>query len=138
MAGTFALRVVSPQGNVLKDDVEFMVLPSEAGELGILPNHAPLIAGLNVGVMRYTKDGSTQRLAISGGFVEVADNQVTVLAETAEPGGMIDLARALAAKERAEKRLSMRTGEIDVRRAELALRKALARISAAEDEAKQH
>lgn len=138
MAGTFALRVVSPEGNVLKDDVEFVVLPGEAGELGILPNHAPLIAGLNVGVIRYTKEGNIKRLAISGGFVEVADNQVTVLAETAEPGEMIDLARALAAKERAEKRISQRTAELDVRRAEFALRKALSRIQAAEDGSKHH
>ena len=132
MAGTFALRVVSPEGNVLKDDVEFVILPGQAGELGILPNHAPLIAGLNVGVMRYTKDGSTKRMAISGGFVEVADNQVTVLAETAEPGELIDLQRALAAKERAERRLARKDGDMDLQRAEFALRKAMARIKAAE------
>lgn len=138
MAGTFALRVVCPEGNVLKDDVEFVVLPGQAGELGILPNHAPLIAGLNVGVLRYTKDGNTRRMAISGGFVEVADNQVTVLAETAEPGEMIDLARALAAKERAEKRLAQRDGDVDLKRAEFALRKALARIKAAENGGKHH
>lgn len=138
MAGTFALRVVSPEGNVLKDDVEFAVLPGEAGELGILPNHAPLIAGLNVGVIRYTKEGDSKRLAISGGFVEVADNQVTVLAETAEPGEMIDLTRALAAKERAEMRISQHRDDVDLRRAEFALKKAVARINAAENVGKHH
>jgi F-type H+-transporting ATPase subunit epsilon len=51
MAGTFALQIVSPEGNVLKEDAEFVVLPGGAGELGILPNHAPLIAGLKVGVL---------------------------------------------------------------------------------------
>lgn len=135
MAGTFTLRVVSPEGQVVKEEVEFAVLPGESGELGILPNHAPLIAGLQVGVMRYTANSSVRKLAISGGFVEVGDNKATVLADTAEPGDMIDLARALAAKERAEKRLSQRTPEVDVRRAEYALRKAVARIKAAEGDA---
>lgn len=137
MAGTFTLRVVSPEGQLLKEEVEFAVLPGESGELGILPNHAPLIAGLQVGVMRYTANNSVRKLAISGGFVEVGDNKATVLADNAEPGDMIDLARALAAKERAEKRLTQRTAEIDLRRAEFALRKAVARINAAEGDAGQ-
>ncbi len=135
MAGTFTLRVVSPEGQVVKEEVEFVVLPGESGELGILPNHAPLIAGLQIGVMRYTANGSVRKLALSGGFIEVGYNKATVLADTAEPGDMIDLARALAAKERAEKRLTQRTAEIDLRRAEFALRKAVARISAAEGDA---
>lgn len=133
MAGTFTLRVVSPEGNVLKEEVEFVVLPGEAGEIGILPNHAPLIAGLDAGVIRYTMQGLTKSMAISGGFSEVVENKATVLADTAEPGEMIDLARATAAKERAEKRLQVRTSDIDVRRAELALRRAIARINAADD-----
>lgn len=133
MAGTFALRIVSPEGDVLKEDVEFVVLPGGSGELGILPNHAPLIAGLDVGVARYTLNGTVKRIAIAGGFVEVADNSATILADTAELSEDIDLQRALAAKERATKRLSALTSEIDVKRAEFALRKAAARISASED-----
>ncbi|MHB8126346.1 MAG: F0F1 ATP synthase subunit epsilon [Desulfitobacteriaceae bacterium] len=132
MAETFQLRIVSPEGQVLKEDVEFLLLPGEAGELGVLPNHSPLIAGLHVGILRYNLNGSKKRVALSGGFVEVADNLATVLADTAEPGELIDLDRANAAKERAERRLSQRTSEIDERRAEFALRKALARIDAAE------
>ena len=133
MAGTFMLRVVSPEGNVLKEEVEFVVLPGEAGEIGILPNHAPLIAALDSGVIRYTMQGLTKRMAISGGFFEVVENKATVLADTAEPGEMIDLDRANAAKERAENRLQVRTSDIDIRRAELALRRAIARINAADD-----
>ena len=133
MAGTFSLRIVSPEGNVLKEDVEFVVLPSELGELGILPNHAPLIAGLNIGVIRYTLNSTLKRVAITGGFVEVIDNSVTVLADTAELSEEIDLTRAVEAKERAMKRLAARSNEIDIRRAEYALRRAAARISAAED-----
>jgi len=133
MAGTFSLQVVSPEGNVLKEEVEFVVLPGGAGELGILPNHSPLIAGLDVGVLRYTLNSTVKRVAIAGGFVEVADNAVTVLADTAELSENIDLTRAVEAKERAVKRLSARSNEIDERRAEYALRRAAARISAADD-----
>ena len=133
MAGTFSLQIVSPEGNVLKEEVEFVVLPGGAGELGILPNHAALIAGLDIGVLRYTMNSTVKRVAISGGFVEVADNSATVLADAAELSEEIDLARAVEAKERAIKRLAARSNEIDELRAEFALRRAAARISAKED-----
>ena len=133
MAGTFSLSIVSPEGNVLKEDVEFVVLPGGLGELGILPNHAPLIAGLDIGVIRYTLNSTIKRVAITGGFVEVAENSATVLADTAELSEEIDLNRAIEAKERALKRLSARSNEIDERRAEFALRRAAARINAVED-----
>ena len=133
MAGTFTLRVVSPEGNVLKEEAEFVVLPGETGEIGILPNHTPLITAMNIGVIRYTVNGTIHRISTSGGFVEVADNKVTILADTAEPGEVIDLQRAIAAKERAEKRLNQRTQDIDIKRAELALHRALARINAAQN-----
>lgn len=132
MAGTFSLSIVSPEGNVLKEDVEFVVLPGGLGELGILPNHSPLISGLDVGVIRYTLNNTTKRVAIAGGFVEVVDNSATVLADTAELSNGIDLTRAVEAKDRAMKRLSNRSNDIDVRRAEYALRKAMARIDASE------
>jgi F-type H+-transporting ATPase subunit epsilon len=132
MAGTFALRIVSPEGDVLKEDVEFAVLPGGQGELGILPNHSPLIAGLDVGVLRYTLNGVNKLAAIAGGFVEVVDNTAIVLADTAELSEDIDLSRAVKAKERAEKRLATNSNEIDVRRAEYALRRASARINASE------
>jgi len=132
MAGTFSLRIVSPEGDVLKEDVEFVVLPGGLGELGILPNHAPLIAGMEIGVIRYTLNSSVKRAAVSGGFVEVIDNSVIVLADTAILSADIDVARAAAAKERAKRRLDSRSNEIDVRRAEFALRRATARIEASE------
>jgi F-type H+-transporting ATPase subunit epsilon len=132
MANTFELRIVAPEGQVLQKDVEFVLLPGEAGELGVLAKHTPLIAGLKTGVLQYTADSGRKRVALSGGFVEIADDKATVLADTAEPGELIDLTRAMAAKERAEKRLSERTADIDIKRAEFALRRALARINAAE------
>ncbi|HEY8911661.1 MAG TPA: F0F1 ATP synthase subunit epsilon [Desulfosporosinus sp.] len=132
MAGTFSLRIVSPEGDVLNEEVEFVVLPGVSGELGILPNHAALIAGLDIGVIRYTLDGANNRVAIAGGFVEVVDNSAVVLADTAELSEDIDLARAVNAKERAEKRLATSSNETDLRRAEYALRRASARINASE------
>ncbi|MCB8816234.1 F0F1 ATP synthase subunit epsilon [Desulfosporosinus shakirovi] len=133
MAATFSLRIVSPEGNVLKENVEFVVLPGGLGELGILPNHAPLIAGLDVGVIRYTLNGKTNQAAIAGGFVEVVDNAAVVLADSAELAEQIDVKRAAEAKERALKRLGSRTNEIDLQRAEYALRRAAARLNAAGD-----
>ncbi|NMA70023.1 MAG: F0F1 ATP synthase subunit epsilon [Desulfitobacterium sp.] len=133
MAGTFTFRVVSPEGNVLKEEAEFVVLPGNDGELGILQNHAPLISSLDIGVARYHQGDKIRKLAISGGFVEVADNLVTVLANTAEPSEKIDIERAKKAKERAEKRLSHPSEDTDLRRAELALLRAMARIQATQE-----
>jgi len=130
---TFMLEVVTPERIVLSDEVEFLVVPAVEGELGVLRNHAPLVAGLKIGVVRYRgTDGITRHMAVSGGFMEVIDNQAVVLAETAERGSEIDVLRAKAAKERAERRLQQRTEEINFVRAQLALQRALARIKAAE------
>ncbi|KUO61983.1 MAG: ATP synthase F0F1 subunit epsilon [Gracilibacter sp. BRH_c7a] len=125
---TFNLNVVSPDGQVIDKEVEFVVLPSVDGELGILANHAPLIAGLEAGVMRYTEDGKVYKIAICGGFVEVAKNKVSVLANTAEKAEKINVERALAAKERAQKRLQDKSPDVDVLRAEMALKRAVARL----------
>ena len=128
MANTFNLNVVAPFGQVLNKDVEFVVVPGEEGELGILANHAPLIAALQAGVIQYTEDGKVYKVAVSGGFMEVANNKVTILANTAEDEVTIDTDRALAAKERAEKRLQEKTSDTDVLRAEMALKRAVARL----------
>lgn len=128
----FKLEIVSPEGSVLSEDVQFVILPAVDGEIGILANHSLLISQLKIGLIRYTKDGKVNKIATSGGYVEVANNRVVVLADTAEPGEMIDLERAVAAKERAEKRLSERRQELDMRRAEYALQRALNRIRAAQ------
>jgi F-type H+-transporting ATPase subunit epsilon len=130
---TFMLEMVTPEQILLKDEVQFMVAPAVEGELGVLRNHAPLVAALDIGVMRYKDSGGIeQRVAISGGFFEVVDNVARVLAETAERGDEIDVLRAKAAKERAERRLVQRSEEIDFSRAQMALRRAIARIKAAE------
>lgn len=133
MAGTFTLEVVTPEELLYKDEVQFVVVPETYGELGVLRNHAPMIAALNVGVMRYTDaNGSIKRMAVSGGFMEVMNNEARVLAETAEPGDEIDVLRAKASKERAEARLAARADDTNMARAEASLKRAITRIRAAE------
>ncbi len=91
--------------------MEFVVVPGENGEIGVLSNHAPLIAALGIGVIRYTENGKVNKIAISGGFIEVVNNKATILANTAEISENINIERAQAAKERAEKRLRERQPE---------------------------
>lgn len=130
---TFMLEIVTPEEILLKDEIQFMVAPGAEGELGIMKNHAPLVAALKIGVLRYKSASGTQKnMAVSGGFIEVIDDAARVLAETAEPGDSIDVIRAKAAKERAEKRLEVRSEEINHARAKMALQRAIARIKAAE------
>ncbi|HPF44657.1 MAG TPA: F0F1 ATP synthase subunit epsilon [Syntrophomonadaceae bacterium] len=129
---TFMLEIVTPEEILYKEEVQFMVAPAVEGELGILKNHAPLVAALKIGVLRYQDPaGNEFRIAISGGFMEVVDNVARVLAETAEHGLDIDILRAKAARERAEKRLSQRDENINYSRAKLALQRSIARLKAA-------
>jgi F-type H+-transporting ATPase subunit epsilon len=126
----FKLEVVSPEGSVLSEDVQFVILPAVDGEIGIMANHSLLISQLKIGLIRYTKDGKVHKIATSGGYVEVADNRVVILADTAERGEIIDLQRANEAKERAQRRLNEHGADIDLKRAEYALHRAVNRIKA--------
>ena len=127
---TQRLEIITPERKVYSGDVRFVVVPGVEGELGFLPHHAPLVSALDIGVMRVQEENRTFKVAISGGFVEVRNNRVVVLARTAEREDEIDRERALAAKARAEERLKARTPDIDIVRAELALKRALARLKA--------
>lgn len=129
---TFMLEIVTPEEILYKEEVQFMVAPAVEGELGILKNHAPLVAALKIGVLRYQDPaGNEFQIAISGGFVEVVDNVARVLAETAENGRDIDILRAKAAKDRAERRINQRDDNINHSRAKLALQRSIARLKAA-------
>jgi len=130
MAGTFNFNVVAPDGQVLNKDVEFVLARSEEGDLGILANHSPLLGSLVIGVVEYTEKGTVGKIAVSGGIIEVSENKVTILANSAETAERIDLTRAQAAKDRAEKRLADKQSETDLNRAELALKRAITRINA--------
>jgi F-type H+-transporting ATPase subunit epsilon len=122
------LEIVSAERVVFSDDVDVVVAPGVEGQLGILPHHAPLMTMLLPGELRVRKGGEEFYLAISGGFLEVRPDRVIVLADAAERAEEIDIARAEAAKRRAEERLKHPTPEIDAARAEAALRRALARL----------
>ncbi len=113
------------------DDVDMVVVPGAEGTIGILPRHAPLISLLSMGEMRIRKGNGEESLAVFGGFIEVAHNVVRVLADTAERAEEIDIARAEAARQRAQARLQERTAEIDRARAEAAFRRSLVRLHVA-------
>ncbi|GAE92498.1 ATP synthase epsilon chain [Gracilibacillus boraciitolerans JCM 21714] len=129
---TLTVSVVTPDGPVLEDSFEMVSCKAESGELGILPGHIPLVAPLSISAVRL-KGENPQRIAVSGGFLEVRPDKVTILAQSAERPDDIDVKRARAAKERAERRLLAKQDEIDFRRAELALKRALNRIEVVEN-----
>ncbi len=128
-----AVEIITPERVVFSEMVDFVVIPGFEGYLGVLPMHAPLVGAVTIGVIKTIKDGKETKLATSGGFLEVNNDKVVILAETAERGDEIDVLRAKAARERAQQRLSSRTHDIDIARAELALRRAMARLKAAGD-----
>jgi F-type H+-transporting ATPase subunit epsilon len=129
---TFRLEVVTAEGMVFSDDVNMIVAWGTEGQLGILPHHAPLMTMLRPGDLLIRKDNEEEYLAISGGFLEVRPDKVVILADTCERAEEIDVARAEAAKRRAEEMLKGRPPEVDAAAAEAALRRSLARLKVAE------
>jgi F-type H+-transporting ATPase subunit epsilon len=125
---TLQLEVVTPDKTVVKETVEMAICPGVAGEFGILPNHVSILSALKIGDLRYRKDGKDQHVFISGGFADMNNNVLSVLAESAEKAEDIDEARAKAAKERAEKRLAEKSDSVDEVRAQAALTRALVRL----------
>lgn len=130
---TVKVNIVTPDGPVYDADIEMVSVRAESGDLGILPGHIPTVAPLKIGAVRLKKDGQTELAAVSGGFLEVRPDQVTILAQAAETAESIDKERALAAKKRAEDRLNKRSDDTDIRRAELALQRAVNRLDVAGD-----
>ena len=130
----FRFEAITPERTVVSEDAEMLVVPAWNGELGVLKNHAPLVAALRIGVMRITIGGQTRYCAISGGWIEVTESKVMVLADTAELGAEIDVERAKRAKARAEARLQSQQDEVNVVRATMALQRAISRLRAAEEE----
>ena len=138
MADKIRLRVVTPTRLVLDEDVDEVTAHGELGEFGVLPNHIAFLSTLVVGELTY-KQGATKRtLAVGGGYAEVLDNVMTVLAPAAEFASEIDVARAQRAKERAEKQLAqLNREEKDWEVAETALQRALVRLQVASKEARR-
>jgi F-type H+-transporting ATPase subunit epsilon len=130
MAETFKLEIVTPERMVVSVDSEEAQIPGKSGCLGILPGHAPLITELAVGEITYRTGGQLKRLSVAWGFAEVLPNKVTILAETAEKAEEIDVARAQAAKQKAEEQIG-KSGVDGNADAEAALDRATARLDVA-------
>ena len=129
---TIKLEVVTPERVVLEEDADIVVARGAEGDLGVLHGHEPLITPLPVGEMMYRTDGEERHLAISGGFMEVRPDKVTVLADVAERSEEIDRERAEAARRRAEELLSENRGSELEASAAASLQKALLRLRVAE------
>ena len=135
MAGELKLEVVTPDKAVVSDTAKMVVAPGAYGEFGVLPGHTTFLTTLQTGMIRYQEQGGNERVVfVNGGFVEVMQDTVTVLAESAERRRDIDLERAKAAVKRAEERLveASRKENIDFRRAQAALQRAIARLKVGE------
>ena len=127
------LEIVTPERLAYSDTVDSVVLPGAEGEMGILPNHAPLLATLGVGELRIRKGGEEEFFAIAGGFVQVRPDKVVVMAETADMASEIDVEKAQEARREAERALeSGYTEGADLSLARAQLQQALLRIRLAE------
>ncbi len=131
MAEKLNLEVITPEKLALREAVDEVVVPGLDGELGILPEHTPVISQLKTGVLTYRQGSESRQMHVSGGFVEVLPDRVSVLSDIAERPEEIDLERAKQARERAERQLSSRSEEVDFHQAELKLERALTRIQLA-------
>ena len=132
MAENIFLEVVTPQKAVVSEEAQIVVAPGSEGEFGVLRGHTTFLTSLKVGTLRYKDASGKERyLFVNGGFAEVLPNKVTLLAESAERRREIDVDRARQAKDRAEKRLAGKGDDIDLVRAEAALRRALHRLDIA-------
>jgi F-type H+-transporting ATPase subunit epsilon len=125
------LEVATPTRLVVAETVDEVVIPGSQGYFGVLPGHAPLLATLGTGELMYRQGTTQHHLALTGGFAEVRNDKVIVLAEHAERPGEIDRERAQRARDRAERRLSGREGEVDFARAQAALARAMTRLQVA-------
>lgn len=125
------LEIITPEKTVLKEKVESIVVPSHYGYLGILKNHAPAILQLQIGKLKYKKEGKENYIAVSGGFLKIENNKVKIFTSSAEKREEIDTERAERAKIKAEERIKSKGKEIDVVRAESALKRALNRLKIA-------
>jgi F-type H+-transporting ATPase subunit epsilon len=129
--GKLQLQVVSADRSLIDETVDEVVVPGADGYFGVWPGHTPLLAVLGMGTLSYRQGGAEHQLALAFGFAEVQPDRVTILAEIAERADEIDVARAEAARKRAEERLAQSGADIDFERARLALLKSLIRLQVA-------
>ncbi len=125
---TLHLEVITPEKTVVKEEVDMVICPGTEGEFGVLPHHVSILSALKIGALQYRAGDKSENVFVSGGFIDVNSGNCSVLAESAERAADIDEARAMAAKERAEKRLAEKSAEVDDARAEAALQRAIMRL----------
>lgn len=131
MAERIQLEIVTPEKTVLSEAVDIVVAPGEEGEFGVLRNHIPFLTKLKVGELRFRIGADLRHVAIMGGYAEVLPDRVTVLAPAAEEATEIDVIRAKAARERAERRLAETRDKLEFARAQAAMQRAMARLKVA-------
>lgn len=132
MSKTLKLEIITPERIVFNEDVEFFSLRSTEGDLGVLPNHAPLFTSVVPCILKFKQRGQEDFVALMGGFLEVSNNQATVLADVAERAEEIDVMRARKAKERAEVELAERREHVGTAEVEASIRRAFLRLRAVE------
>lgn len=132
MAETFQLEVATPERLLLQENATEAQIPAASGMIGVLPDHAPFLAELGTGELSYNGPGGRKAMVVSGGWIQILNNQVRVIADRAEYTGEIDLSRAEASLKRAMERLALPAGAgVDIARALNAMKRAEARIAAA-------
>jgi F-type H+-transporting ATPase subunit epsilon len=139
MAETFQLEVATPERPIIKEQVTEAQIPAASGMIGVLPDHAPLLGELGTGELSYAGSSGRKTMFVSGGWIQILNNEVRVIAERAEHANEIDVKRAESALKRAQDLLALpATAGIDVARALNALRRAEARLAAAGTPARGH
>lgn len=129
MADLFRLQIITPERKFYDGEASMVELSTTEGDIGVYRNHIPLTAIVAPGVLKIHEEGGVKEAALMSGFIEILPEKITIMAEVAEWPEEIDANRAEDAKVRAERRLKEESGEIDAMRAELALRRALVRLS---------
>ncbi|MBC5711093.1 ATP synthase F1 subunit epsilon [Hungatella hominis] len=129
MADLFKLHVITPERRFYDGEASMVELTTTEGDIGVYRNHIPLTAIVAPGVLKIHEEGQVKEAALMSGFIEILPERITIMAEVAEWPDEIDSNRAEEARIRAERRLKEESGEIDTMRAELALRRALVRLS---------
>jgi len=133
MANMLRLEVVTPEKTVISEEAAIVTAPGSEGVFGVLVGHTPFLTALKVGVLSYRDESGKERLVfVNNGFAEALPDRVTILAESSERQGDIDVERAKKAMERAQKRLASKEPDIDFERAKSALLRAQVRLSLAE------
>ncbi|MBN1970128.1 MAG: F0F1 ATP synthase subunit epsilon [Candidatus Delongbacteria bacterium] len=123
------IEILSPEGLVFSGEGNHVRAPGSNGDFGVLPDHAPFFTSLKLGRISIDLDGSKTVLSVSGGYAEVLDNKISILAESSELQENIDLERAKLARDRAYERLNSGDTSIDIERARFSLMRALNRLS---------